>query len=88
MTDLSKYSYMCVPLIKKPCIHSVQNDVILLHRKGRKLSQIGEKYDFRRENYRRLLALTAPKDAMLPNFAEKTFASTHETAKICESFLP
>ena len=31
--------------------------------RGRKLSWIGEKYDFRRENFRRLLAFAVPKDA-------------------------
>ena len=32
--------------------------------RGRKLSQIGEKYDFCRENFRGLLAFAVPKDAM------------------------
>ena len=40
--------------------------------------RIGEEYDFRGENFHGLLAL---KDAMLPNFAGKTFASSHKTAK-------
>ena len=39
--------------------------------RGRKPSRIGEKCDFRGENFRRLLAFAAPKDATLPNFAEK-----------------
>ena len=38
-----------------------------------KLSRIGEKYDFCGENFRRLLAFTVSKDAVPPNFAEKTF---------------
>jgi len=40
--------------------------------------RIGEEYDFCGENFHGLLAL---KDAMLPNFAEKTFANSHKTAK-------
>ena len=48
---------------------------------GRKLSRIGEKYDFRGENFRGLLACAAPKDATPPNFAEKTFANSHKTTK-------
>ena len=39
--------------------------------RGRKPSRIGEKCDFRGENFRRLLAFAAPKDATLSNFAEK-----------------
>ena len=50
-----------------------------------KLSQIGEKYDFHGENFRRSLAFAVPKDAMPPNFLEKTFANSHKTAKV---FLP
>ena len=49
--------------------------------RGRKLSRIGEKYDFRGENFHRLLACAMPKDATLPNFAEKTFANSHKTTK-------
>jgi len=33
--------------------------------RGRKLSRISEKYDFRRENFRGLLGFAAPKDATL-----------------------
>ena len=54
---------------------------------GRKLSRIGEKYDFHGENFHRLLAFTVPKDATPPNFTEKTFANIHKT-EIRESFLP
>ena len=53
--------------------------------RGRKLSQIGEKYDFRGENLCGLLASAAPKDITSPNFTEKTFANRHKTVK---SFLP
>ena len=56
--------------------------------RGRKLSRIGEKYNFRGENFRGLLAFTMPKDTTLPNFTEKTFANNHKTAKFCESFHP
>ena len=54
--------------------------------RGRKLSQIGEKYDFHGENVRGLLASAAPKDATRPNFAEKTFANRHKTAKFANVF--
>ena len=42
--------------------------------RGRKLSRIGEKDDFRGENFRGLLPFSAPTDAM-PNFVEKSFAN-------------
>ena len=51
-----------------------------------KLSQIGEKYNFRRENFRGLLAFATPKDATPPNFAEKTFADSHKSAKFAKVF--
>ena len=59
----------------------------------RKLSRIDEKYNFREENFCRLLAFAVPKDAMPPNFGEKTFANSHKTVKFVEvfsfeSFLP
>ena len=59
--------------------------------RGRKLLRIGGKYDFCQENFHGLLAFAAPKDAMPPNFAEKTFVNSHKTAKFakvcsCESF--
>ena len=54
--------------------------------RGRKLSRIGEKYDFRRENFRGLLACAAPKDATPLNFAEKTFTNSHKTVKFSKVF--
>ena len=51
-----------------------------------KLLRIGEKYDFHRENVRRMLAFTVPKDVMPPNFTEKTFANSHKTAKFTKVF--
>ena len=53
--------------------------------RGRKLSQIGEKYDFHWENLRRLLAFTMPKDTTPPNFVEKTFANSHKPRKFSPS---
>ena len=50
---------------------------------GRKLSRIG---DFCGENFRGLLACAAPKDTTLPNFAEKTYANSHKTAKFAKVF--
>ena len=41
----------------------------------RKLSQFGEKYDFRGENFHGLLAFAASKDTTLPNCEEKTFTN-------------
>ena len=46
-----------------------------------KLSQIGVKYDFHGENFRKLLTFPTPKDATPPNFTEKTFTNSHKTAK-------
>ena len=59
---------------------------------GRKLSRIGEKYDFHGENIPRLLARAVLKDTTPPNFMEKTFANNHKTVKFAkvlslESFL-
>ena len=53
-----------------------------------KLSWIGEKYNFRGENFRGLLVSAMPKDTMPPNFAEKTFANQHKTAKFVKVFFP
>jgi len=50
---------------------------------SRKLSQIG---DFRRENFHRLLIRAMLKDTMSPNFAEKTFANSHKTAKLAKVY--
>ena len=52
----------------------------------RKLSRIGEKYDFRGENFRRLLALATPKDTTPQNFMEKTFKISHKTPKFAKVF--
>ena len=52
----------------------------------KKLSRIGEKYDFCGENFRRLLTSAVPKDATSPNFVEKTFANNHKTAKFAKVF--
>ena len=51
--------------------------------RGRK---IGEKYDFRWENFHWLLTFAAPKAAILPNFTQKIFANTHKTAKFTKVF--
>ena len=56
--------------------------------RGRKVSLIGEKYNFCGENLHRLLAFAMPKDATPQNFTEKTFANSHKTTKFAESFLP
>ena len=42
-----------------------------------KFSQIGEKYDCRRENFRGLHTFAVPKDNTPQNFAEKTFANSY-----------
>ena len=44
----------------------------------RKLSQFGEKNDFRGENFHGLLAFAASKDTTLPNCEEKTFTNSHK----------
>ena len=54
--------------------------------RGRKLPQIGEKYDFCGENFRGLLACAALKDVTPPNFMEKTFANSHKTTKFMKVF--
>ena len=52
--------------------------------------QIGEKYDFRGENFCGLLVFAVP-NVTSPNFAKKNFANSHKTmkfVKVCslESF--
>ena len=55
---------------------------------GRKLLQIGEKYDLCRENFRGLFAFAALKDVMLPNFMEKIFSNTHKILQNSWKFSP
>jgi len=43
--------------------------------------RIGEKYNFHRENFHRLLAFAAPKNATPSTFAEKNFVNSHKPAK-------
>ena len=45
-----------------------------------------ELVEFRGENFRRLLTCAAPKDAMSPNFMEKTFVNSHKTSKFVKCF--
>ena len=70
--------------------------VIVLHRKpsgyriarnfqGRKLSLIGEKHDFRGENFP---TFTVPKDTTLPNFAEKKIATKLQIVKVLSHGSP
>ena len=53
---------------------------------GRKLSQIGEKYNFRTEDFHGFLTCATPKDTMPPNFTEKTFVNSHKTVKFAKIF--
>ena len=50
--------------------------------RGRKLSWMGEKYSFRGENLRGLLASAAPKDAMPPKFRGENFRESPQNRKI------
>ena len=54
---------------------------------GRKLSQIGEKYNFHRENFCGLLTHAVPKDTTPPNFMEKTFVNSHKMQNV-QKFSP
>jgi len=54
--------------------------------RGRKLSRIGEKYDFHGENFSQIARFATRKDAIPPNFAEKTFANSHKTVKFTKVF--
>ena len=54
--------------------------------RGRKVSLIGEKYNFCGENLHGLLNFAMPKDATPPNFTEKTFANSHKTTKFAKVF--
>ena len=50
--------------------------------------QIGEKYDFHRENFCGSLTFAMPKDATLAIFAEKTFVNSHKTVKFAKVLSP
>ena len=50
---------------------------------GRKLSRIGEKYDFHGEYFRGLLTCAVPK---MPHPQKKTYANSHKTAKFTKVF--
>ena len=54
--------------------------------RGRKLSRIGEKYNFR-EKTLWISCFAIPKDATCPNFAENTFTNSHKTAKFVKVFF-
>ena len=54
--------------------------------RGRKLSRIGGKMEFRGENFRGLLASTAYCRPSLQTIAEKTFAERHKTAKFAKVY--
>jgi len=56
--------------------------------RGRKLSRIGKKNDFRGENFWGSLLFAVSKDTMPRNFAGKTFANSHKIMKTCKSFIP
>ena len=47
---------------------------------------MGEKYNFREENFRGLLTSAAPKDAMPPKFRGENFHESPQNHEICESF--
>ena len=42
--------------------------------------------NFEGEKFRRFLTFAAPKNAMTPNFAEKTFKNSHKTVKFVKVF--
>ena len=45
-----------------------------------------KKYNFRRENFYRLLTFATPKDVMPPNFSETTFVDNYKTTKFAKIF--
>ena len=51
----------------------------------RKRSWIGEKYNFRKDNFCGLLTFAAPKDTTLPNFMEKTSTKPQNSRKFSPS---
>ena len=53
----------------------------------RKLSRIDEKYNFREENFCRLLAFAVPKDAMPPKFRRENFHEQPQNREICGSLF-
>ena len=53
---------------------------------GRKLSWMGRKYNFCRENFRGMLAGATAKRYHTPNFVEKTFAKSYKTFKFAKVF--
>ena len=61
-----------------PCVYCIAGNS-----RGRKLLQIGGKYDFHKENF---CSLVLPKDTTPPNFVEKTFTNSHKTLKFAKVF--
>ena len=55
--------------------------------RGRKLSQIGDKYDFRKENFRGLLACAAPKNAT-PQILQRKLSLIATKPRNSWKFLP
>ena len=53
---------------------------------GRKLSRIGEKYDFPGENFHGLLTFAMPKDATPQILQGETFVYSHKTTKFAKVF--
>jgi len=56
--------------------------------RGRKLSRISEKYDFRGENFSGLLACAVSKDTTPLNFVEKTFTNSQKKTRNSWNFSP
>ena len=53
---------------------------------GRKLSQFGGNKIFAEKTFADCLLVSLPKDAMPPNFTEKTFANSYKTSKFMQVF--
>ena len=72
-------SVLCV--LQRTCYHIVGNF------RGRKLSQIGEKYNFHGENFRRLLAFAVPKDAT-PQILQRKLSHIATNPQNSQKFSP
>ena len=53
---------------------------------GENFHELVKNMIFMEKTFCRLLAFAVPKEAMPPNFAEKTFANSHKTTKFTEVF--
>ena len=93
LQDLVPANTVKVPTILEKCLQHIEAHgkytayCIAGSFRGGKLSQVGEKYDFRGENFRGLLFLFHAKGCHAPKFCGENFHEYPQNLEIRESFL-